>query len=229
MERGRPPAQANPNPSPMKPHHSNQARHFSLIAGIRVAAWGFMTVLVMALAGHPPHPPSPPRISTPRRWHPRLPPAGGKSRQTRRQRGPRRHHHAFPPIGADRNGNLHGLGRLGFPEPRRTLDPFGMPQDPDAKPIVKAPVPEQSSASPRSGDALSGDHRKIVVTTIMPGEKRFLVGTRSIKQGEHIPLIFRGKQIRVASHRGDIPPDFLQESRQRRDGLPQARHAPGRA
>ena len=31
----------------------------------------------------------------------------------------------------------------------------------------------------------------------MPGEKRFLVGTRSIKQGDQIPLSFRGKQIRV--------------------------------
>ena len=31
----------------------------------------------------------------------------------------------------------------------------------------------------------------------MPGEKRFLVGTRSFRQGEQIPLSFRGKQIPV--------------------------------
>ena len=39
--------------------------------------------------------------------------------------------------------------------------------------------------------------RLIIVTTIMPGEKRFLVGTRSFAQGDHIPLTFRNKQIRV--------------------------------
>ena len=37
----------------------------------------------------------------------------------------------------------------------------------------------------------------IQVTTIMPGEKRFLIGTRSFKQGDRIPLNFRGKNITV--------------------------------
>ncbi len=80
----------------------------------------------------------------------------------------------------------------------RTLDPFGMPQDPDAKPVVKAPVPgaikrpTQIQATPFPEIV-----QKIVVTTIMPGEKRFLVGTRSFKQGEQMPLSFRGKLIPV--------------------------------
>jgi hypothetical protein len=80
----------------------------------------------------------------------------------------------------------------------RALDPFGMPQDPDAKPIVKAPVPGAvKRIAPILATPFPEIIDKIVVTTIMPGEKRFLVGTRSIKQGEQIPLTFRGKQIRV--------------------------------
>jgi hypothetical protein len=36
-----------------------------------------------------------------------------------------------------------------------------------------------------------------VINTIMPGEGRFLVGTRSFAIGERIPITFRGKPIQV--------------------------------
>ena len=80
----------------------------------------------------------------------------------------------------------------------RAFDPFGQAQDPDAKPIIKAPV---AGAVKRIAPILATPFpeiiQKIVVTTIMPGEKRFLVGTKSFKQGDQIPLLFRGKPIRT--------------------------------
>jgi hypothetical protein len=80
----------------------------------------------------------------------------------------------------------------------RTTDPFGQVQDPNVKPVVKATV---NGAIKRATPTLITPFpeliRRISITTVMPGEKRFLVGTRSIKQGDQIPLTFRGKPIRV--------------------------------
>lgn len=80
----------------------------------------------------------------------------------------------------------------------RVFDPFGQPQDPDAKPVIKASVASAvKRAAPVQITPFADIVQLIVVTTIMPGEKRFLVGTRSIKQGDRIPLSFRGKQLQV--------------------------------
>ena len=80
----------------------------------------------------------------------------------------------------------------------RATDPFGQLQDPDAKPIIKAPVAGAvKRAAPIQATPFADIVGMIVVTTIMPGEKRFLVGTRSIKQGDQLPLTFRGRPIRV--------------------------------
>jgi hypothetical protein len=80
----------------------------------------------------------------------------------------------------------------------RVTDPFGQIQDPNVKPVVKAP---SNGAIKRPTAVLATPFpeliRRITITTVMPGEKRFLVGTRSIKQGDQIPLTFRGKPIRV--------------------------------
>ncbi len=80
----------------------------------------------------------------------------------------------------------------------RTTDPFGRSQDPDARPIVIAsnnkavrrPVAVQATP-------LSEIVRLLSITTIMPGEKRFLIGSRSIAEGQTLPLRFRGKVLRV--------------------------------
>ena len=81
---------------------------------------------------------------------------------------------------------------------KRTTDPFGQPQDPDAKPIIKAPVAGAvKRAAPIQATPFADIIKMIVVTTIMPGEKRFLIGSRSVKQGDQLPLSFRGKPIRV--------------------------------
>ena len=80
----------------------------------------------------------------------------------------------------------------------RATDPFGQLQDPDAKPIVKPSVAKTSRrVLPVQATPLADIVRLLQVTTIMPGEKRFLIGTRSIKQGDSIPLTFRGKSLRV--------------------------------
>jgi hypothetical protein len=81
----------------------------------------------------------------------------------------------------------------------RTTDPFGQVQDPAAKPVrplaTKAAPQQAASAKPFS-DIVS----RIRVTTVMPAERRFLIGTRSIAQGDSLPLVSNGTryQIRVA-------------------------------
>lgn len=78
----------------------------------------------------------------------------------------------------------------------RARDSFGQNQDPDAKPVVKASTPlAVRRAAPSKATPFADIVRLLVVTTIMPGEKRFLVGTRSFKQGDVLPLNFRNKQI----------------------------------
>jgi hypothetical protein len=80
----------------------------------------------------------------------------------------------------------------------RTTDPFGQFQDPDAKPIVKAsPNKPKTRTTQAQAFPFSDIVRLIKVTTIMPAEKRFLVGTRSIKEGDSIPLSFRGRSYKV--------------------------------
>ena len=81
---------------------------------------------------------------------------------------------------------------------KRATDIFGQLQDPDAKPIVKAPTPGAlKRIAPVQATPLSEIVRLLVVTTIMPGEKKFLLGTRSVCQGDQLPLSFRGKELRV--------------------------------
>jgi len=80
----------------------------------------------------------------------------------------------------------------------RATDPFGQYQDPDAKPIIRATVTKTSHrVAPVLATPFSDIIRLIKVTTVMPKDKRFLVGTRSIHQGDCIPLNHHGKTIRV--------------------------------
>ncbi len=80
----------------------------------------------------------------------------------------------------------------------RANDPFGQLQDPNAKPVLKTTV---AKATRRIAPILATPFSEIIkllkVTTIMPKEQRFLLGTRSIKQGDCVSLSFRGKNIRV--------------------------------
>jgi hypothetical protein len=80
----------------------------------------------------------------------------------------------------------------------RATDPFGQLQDPDAKPVIKPSIAKKTTrVQSIQATPFSDIIRLIKVTTVMPGEKRFLVETRSFKQGGRIPLGFRGKTINV--------------------------------
>lgn len=81
---------------------------------------------------------------------------------------------------------------------KRATDIFGQLQDPDAKPIVKTPAPGAlKRIAPIQATPLSEIVRLLDITTIMPGEKKFLIGTRSVRQGDQLPLNFRGKDLPV--------------------------------
>ncbi len=96
----------------------------------------------------------------------------------------------------DLPGQIQTLASV-FTISKRTTDPFGQYQDPDAKPIIKTTVAKIKRIAPAQATPFSDIVRLIKVTTIMPADKSFLVGTRTIKQGDHIPLSFRGKNIKV--------------------------------
>lgn len=80
----------------------------------------------------------------------------------------------------------------------RMTDPFGLNQDPNVKPVVKnivANKPRRQAALPPT--PLSEIVKQIRVTTIMPSEKKFLVGVRIFSEGDEFPLVYRGKTLQV--------------------------------
>lgn len=79
----------------------------------------------------------------------------------------------------------------------RERDPFGQAQDLDAKPVVKASAVARATSHAPVIIPFSEIVGRIVVNTIMPGEKRFLLNNRSFKEGDQIPFIFRNRTIRV--------------------------------
>lgn len=81
----------------------------------------------------------------------------------------------------------------------RPTDPFGLSQDPNARPIPKKivpglPVRRQTALPPTP---LAEIVKLIRVTTIMPGEKKFLVGVRSFAESDEFSLMFSGKRMRM--------------------------------
>ena len=82
---------------------------------------------------------------------------------------------------------------------KRITDPFCQPQDPNAKPIVRPSMKKiaRRSVSAEPTKQLSHIVAQIPITTMMPREKRFLVGSRSISQGELLTLNHQNKLIRT--------------------------------
>jgi len=76
----------------------------------------------------------------------------------------------------------------------RTTDPFGQVQDTTAKPI-KPKVTHTQVARPAAipTTPYSEIVAQIPVTTVIPGEERFLSGTRAFKKGDRFPITFRGR------------------------------------
>lgn len=80
----------------------------------------------------------------------------------------------------------------------RTSDPFGQLQDPDVKRILKAPIGKSHPrTAPIQATPFADIIRLIKVTTVIPKEQRFLIGTRTLKQGDSLSLNYRGKPIHV--------------------------------
>ena len=86
-----------------------------------------------------------------------------------------------------------------FTVKKRVTDPFGLAQDPD-RPIIKPPTVDPKG--PRTITKIpvtpfSDIIRLLKVTTIMPMEKRFLIGNKSYGQGQRFAVSFRSKNIDV--------------------------------
>lgn len=88
---------------------------------------------------------------------------------------------------------------LTFTIKKRATDPFGQQQNPDAKPIIKSTTPTtRKTTLPSQITPFADIVRRINVTTVMPKDRRFLVGDRSFKQGDRFPMKFRsGRDINV--------------------------------
>lgn len=81
----------------------------------------------------------------------------------------------------------------------RSTGPFGLFQDPNMKPEIKRtpsrlPIKRQAALPPTP---LEDIVKLIRVTTIMPGEKEFLVGVRKFKEGDEFTLEFQGKAMKI--------------------------------
>lgn len=82
---------------------------------------------------------------------------------------------------------------------KRDTDPFGLNQDPTVKPVARkaaanAPAKRQAALPPTP---LSDIIKLIRVTTIMPGERKFLVGVRSFSESDEFAMIFQGKPMNM--------------------------------
>lgn len=71
----------------------------------------------------------------------------------------------------------------------RATDPFAQAQDPTVKPI-KPKIVQSAIAKPAALPSIKFSEiiAKIPVTTIIPGENRFLVGARSFLKGDRFPV-----------------------------------------
>ena len=91
----------------------------------------------------------------------------------------------------------------------RTTDPFGQVQDPSAPPKVVKPTVTNRRPTTLKRTSFDDIVGRIKVNTIMPAENRFLIGTRSFKLGDQIPIMYRGRKtmievIRVKSTKIDF-------------------------
>jgi hypothetical protein len=88
----------------------------------------------------------------------------------------------------------------------RSTDPFGQVQDPTAEAAKPQPVAPATRPAVLPPVPYSEVVSQIRVTTVIPGENRFLVGTRSFKTGDRFPLAYRGRNfpsevVEVSAHR----------------------------
>lgn len=184
--------------SRMKPLHSSRTKSTAPVAGSRTFASGSMAILVMALLAPSASAQSAANFDTKTLTSEASAPKETKAAKTvAKEAGPVSATPSRQVGPSELESYLESLSSA-FLMRGRATDPFGQLQDPDAKPIIKAPVAGAvKRAAPIQATPFADIVGMIVVTTIMPGEKRFLIGTRSVKQGDQLPLSFRGRPIRV--------------------------------
>lgn len=80
----------------------------------------------------------------------------------------------------------------------RATDPFAQSQDPSVKPI-KPKISSSSNARAAQYPTIKFSEiiSKISVTTVMPGEGRFLIKDRSFRKGDRFPIQFGAKTYRT--------------------------------
>lgn len=80
---------------------------------------------------------------------------------------------------------------------QRKMDPFGQVQDPTVQKVVKDVNTGPRRFKPIKPTSFSDIIQRIRVNTIMPGEDKFLIGTRSFKKGDQFPIIHQRRNIDV--------------------------------
>lgn len=190
--------QAHPTPSRMKHHHSSKAKTSTPAVWSAAAARGSIVTFILALSSSAALAQSAANFDTKA-----LTPEASVAKEEKpakpivKEAPPANTMPSRQVAPAELESYVTSLSSV-FSSRERVTDPFGQLQDPDAKPIIKTPIAGPTKRiAPVQATPFADIVRLIVVTTIMPGEKRFLIGTRSIKQGDQIPLSFRGKTIRV--------------------------------
>lgn len=94
----------------------------------------------------------------------------------------------------DREAHLRTLVAA-FAISARATDPFALYQDPAAKPA--APVIKATRRQPVRATPFSEIVKHIRITTVMPSNGGFMVGSRSFQTGDSLPLNFRSKSYRA--------------------------------
>lgn len=79
----------------------------------------------------------------------------------------------------------------------RTQDPLGQIQDPNAKPLITKAPTTTKGRFPTKVTPFTEIIGRIKVTTIMPSEDRFLVGSRSYKKGDRFDVTHKGRKTKV--------------------------------
>lgn len=77
------------------------------------------------------------------------------------------------------------------------VDPFGALQDPDAVPKVDPIATPEMPVVPQMTTPFDEVIRRINITTVMPSERKFLIGTRSFGLNDVITLNFQGQPVRA--------------------------------
>jgi hypothetical protein len=185
----------------MKHHHSSKVKNSNPSAGSTAPGTGSLTAFMMALTASAALAQSAANFDTQALAPEDSGPAAAKAEKAEKpivKEVPPANTTPSRQIGpAELEAYVTSLATI-FSSRERATDPFGQLQDPDAKPVIKTPVASATKRiAPVQATPFADIVQLITVTTIMPGEKRFLVGTRSIKQGDQIPLEFRGKRISV--------------------------------